>query len=174
MTSEATPTWLDPGMDILPSSSSLWCPGHSEAPGQRSPGGQSLPRNDTWTVQTVGWINTLKWVPLNKKLIFYCFCSIRHFLYIKLSGVQFVLYTAFFAHQTLRRTVCALYGIFCTSNSQAYSLCSIRHFLHIKLSGVRLYYQNSSVACIWLIIDYSPHSHIWMALPCSCHSCPRG
>ena len=40
-----------------------------------------------------------------------------------------------FVHKTLRRTFCAVYGTFCTSNSQAYILCSIQHFLHIKLSS---------------------------------------
>ena len=79
----------------------------------------------------------------------YISCSIRHFLHVLLSGVHFVLYTALFArptlrrtfralfaHQTLKRTFCALYGTFCTSNSQAYISCSIWQFLYIKFSSV--------------------------------------
>ena len=54
-----------------------------------------------------------------------------------LSSVRFVLYTALFAHHTVKRAFCALYGTFCTSYRQACVLCSIRHFLHIIPSSVR-------------------------------------
>ena len=75
----------------------------------------------------------------------YILCSIWYFLYIKPSGVHFVLYMALFVHQTLKHTYVhfVLYtALFAHQTLKRTFLCCIWQFLHISLSNVHFVLYN--------------------------------